>query len=118
MTQTLSGWCISAIATATMLYKRKEEIRKAAPASVLGEYFEASPPTISPIFLLVQLVDSGEFVHYPSECWFALPADGGLPGGILNDYLCAFTIRTRISHQSSDGTTIYIPANIVGNLYF
>ncbi|CAK8736717.1 Ribosomal protein S12 methylthiotransferase accessory factor YcaO [Sodalis praecaptivus] len=123
-----------------MLYQRQGATRKAALASALGEYFERlSTNYFFADFYLGATIAGGEFVHYPNERWFALPADGGLPDGILDDHLRTFydpdqelTGRDLVDLQSShsergicalpfsrqsDGATVYIPMNIVGNLY-
>lgn len=118
----------------------KGATRKAALASALGEYFERlSTNYFFADFYLGATVAGGEFVHYPNERWFPIPAGGGLPDGILDEHLRAFydpdrelTGRDLVDLQSSnnargicalpfsrqsDGATVYIPMNIVGNLY-
>ncbi|WP_413734478.1 30S ribosomal protein S12 methylthiotransferase accessory factor YcaO [Sodalis sp. RH21] len=114
--------------------------KKAALASALGEYFERlSTNYFFADFYLGHGIAHGEFVHYPDEKWFPLPADDQLPAGILDERLRAFydpdrelTARALVDMQSSnaergicalpfsrqsDGQTVYIPMNIVGNLY-
>ncbi len=78
-------------------------------------------------------------MHYPNEKWFPLPEDDSLPEGILDARLRAFydpegelAAGMLIDLQSgneergicglpftrqSDQQTVYIPMNIVGNLY-
>lgn len=78
-------------------------------------------------------------VHYPNEKWFPIPADNLLPEGILDERLLAFydpeqelVASDLVDLQSgnakrgicslpftrqSDLETVYIPMNIIGNLY-
>ncbi|MBI0151551.1 30S ribosomal protein S12 methylthiotransferase accessory protein YcaO, partial [Bifidobacterium sp. M0353] len=41
-------------------------------------------------FYLGDKVANGEFVHYPSEKWFAIPDDNSLPKGLLSQKLLNF----------------------------
>lgn len=114
--------------------------KKAALASALGEYFERlSTNYFFADFWLGKAIANGDFVHYPNEKWFPLPADGSLPQGILDARLRAFydpdnalTAPELVDLQSgnsergicalpftrqSDQQTVYIPMNIIGNLY-
>ncbi|WP_340278140.1 30S ribosomal protein S12 methylthiotransferase accessory factor YcaO [Pantoea agglomerans] len=114
--------------------------KKAALASALGEYFERlSTNYFFADFWLGKKIANGDFVHYPNEKWFALPDDESLPEGILDPRLRAFydpdnalTASGLIDLQSgntergicalpftrqSDQQTVYIPMNIIGNLY-
>ncbi|WP_034948549.1 30S ribosomal protein S12 methylthiotransferase accessory factor YcaO [Erwinia oleae] len=114
--------------------------KKAALASALGEYFERlSTNYFFADFWLGNTVANGDFVHYPNERWFPLPDDESLPDGILDDHLRAFydpenelNASELIDLQSgnaargicalpftrqSDNQTVYIPMNIIGNLY-
>lgn len=114
--------------------------QKAALASALGEYFERlSTNYFFADFWLGQSIANGDFVHYPNEKWFPLPADERLPEGILDARLRAFydpenelSASDLIDLQSgnsergicalpfsrqSDQQTVYIPMNIIGNLY-
>ncbi|MBG6244896.1 30S ribosomal protein S12 methylthiotransferase accessory protein YcaO [Candidatus Symbiopectobacterium sp. 'North America'] len=114
--------------------------KKAALASALGEYFERlSTNYFFADFYLGKSIANGDFVHYPNEQWFPLPDDDSLPQGILNDHLRAFydpdnelSASMLVDLQSdnhkrgicslpftrqSDDTTVYIPMNIIGNLY-
>lgn len=114
--------------------------KKAALASALGEYFKRlSTNYFFADFYLGKSIANGDFVHYPNEQWFPLPADDSLPQGILDDHLRAFyypdnelSASMLVDLQSgndkrgicslpftrqSDDTTIYIPMNIIGNLY-
>ncbi|MBP2845792.1 YcaO-like family protein [Dickeya oryzae] len=118
----------------------KGATRKAALASALGEYFERlSTNYFFADFYLGQQIAEGDFVHYPDEKWFPLPEDDSLPEGILDARLHAFydpeqqlVASDLIDLQSgnhergicalpftrqSDQQTVYIPMNIIGNLY-
>ncbi|MCO7255563.1 30S ribosomal protein S12 methylthiotransferase accessory factor YcaO [Dickeya oryzae] len=118
----------------------KGATRKAALASALGEYFERlSTNYFFADFYLGQHIAEGDFVHYPDEKWFPLPEDDSLPEGILDARLHAFydpeqqlVASDLIDLQSgnhergicalpftrqSDQQTVYIPMNIIGNLY-
>lgn len=114
--------------------------KKAALASALGEYFERlSTNYFFSDFYLGDKAANGEFVHYPSEKWFAIPQDNSLPKGLLSPKLMKFydpdhelTATDLIDLQSSngkrgicalpfvqqsDGKTIYVPVNLIANLY-
>ena len=114
--------------------------KKAALASALGEYFERlSTNYFFADFWLGKSIANGDFVHYPNEKWFPLPADESLPEGILDARLRKFydpenelSASDLIDLQSgnsergicalpfsrqSDQQTVYIPMNIIGNLY-
>ena len=78
-------------------------------------------------------------MHYPNEKWFPIPADDALPAGMLDERLHAFydpqqelSASDLVDLQSgnadrgvcalpftrqSDQQTVYIPMNIIGNLY-
>ncbi|GAA3538719.1 30S ribosomal protein S12 methylthiotransferase accessory factor YcaO [Zobellella aerophila] len=114
--------------------------KKAALASALGEYFERLATNyFFADFYLGQDMAQGDFVHYPNEKWFPLTQDNSLPAGMLDDYTRGFydpdgelTADMLIDLQSGNaergicalpfarqdnGQTVYIPMNIVGNLY-
>lgn len=114
--------------------------KKAALASALGEYFERlSTNYFFADFWLGKQIADGDFVHYPNEKWFPLPEDDQLPEGILDARLRQFydpenelSASDLIDLQSgnadrgivalpftrqSDQQTVYIPMNIIGNLY-
>ncbi len=84
-------------------------------------------------------IANAEFVHYPNERWFKPGPDNALPADMLDDYcraiydpdgelrgshlidtnsgnaergICAIPYR-----RQSDGETVYIPSNLVENLY-
>lgn len=114
--------------------------KKAALASALGEYFERLATNyFFADFYLGAKIANGNFVHYPNEKWFALTSDDHLPEGMLDEKLRAFydpdnnlSASMLIDLQSSnrargictlpfirqsDQQTVYIPMNIIGNLY-
>lgn len=114
--------------------------KKAALASALGEYFERlSTNYFFADFYLGKTIAESDFVHYPNEKWFPIPEDDLLPEGILDKRLLAFydpenelVARDLVDLQSgnakrgicslpftrqSDLETVYIPMNIIGNLY-
>ncbi|HDL7904999.1 TPA: YcaO-like family protein [Yersinia enterocolitica] len=114
--------------------------KKAALASALGEYFERlSTNYFFADFYLGKAIAEGDFVHYPNEKWFSIPEDDLLPEGILDERLLAFydpenelVASDLVDLQSgnaargicslpftrqSDLETVYIPMNIIGNLY-
>ncbi|MBW7982389.1 30S ribosomal protein S12 methylthiotransferase accessory factor YcaO [Enterobacillus tribolii] len=114
--------------------------KKAALASALGEYFERlSTNYFFADFYLGSQIANGDFVHYPNERWFPIPQDNTLPEGILDEALLEFynpedelsgsdlvDLQSGNSERGicalpftrqSDGKTVYIPVNIIGNLY-
>jgi len=114
--------------------------KKAALASALGEYFERlSTNYFFADFWLGDSIANGDFVHYPNEKWFPLTEDESLPQGMLDERLRKFydpenelSASDLIDLQSgnadrgicalpfsrqSDNQTVYIPMNIIGNLY-
>ncbi|MEH2920196.1 30S ribosomal protein S12 methylthiotransferase accessory factor YcaO [Samsonia erythrinae] len=114
--------------------------KKAALASALGEYFERlSTNYFFADFYLGKTIAKGDFVHYPNEKWFPIPEDNALPEGILDQRLKQFydpeqelgasdLIDLQSGHaergicalpftRQSDQQTVYIPMNIIGNLY-
>ncbi len=114
--------------------------KKAALASSLGEYFERlSTNYFFADFYLGKEIANGDFVHYPNEKWFPVAEDNSLPEGILDERLHEFYDADKelvasdlIDLQSgnpdrgicslpftrqSDLQTVYIPMNIIGNLY-
>lgn len=118
----------------------KGATKKAALASALGEYFERlSTNYFFADFWLGEQIANSEFVHYPNEKWFPLTDDDSLPEGILDTYLRDYydpdsdlqggqLVDLQSSNDTrgicalpftrqSDGKTIYIPMNIVANLY-
>jgi ribosomal protein S12 methylthiotransferase accessory factor len=118
----------------------KGATKKAALASALGEYFERlSTNYFFSDFYLGKQVANAEFVHYPTEKWFAIPDDNSLPKGLLSKKLLKFYDPDKelgatdlVDLQSSniergicalpfvsqsDQKTVYIPVNLIANLY-
>lgn len=118
----------------------KGATKKAALASALGEYFERlSTNYFFSDFWLGADIAEGEFVHYPNEKWFPLTDDDAVPEGLLDarlrqfydpeGELCGSELVDLQSSNSergicalpfirqSDKTPVYIPVNIIANLY-
>lgn len=118
----------------------KGATRLACLASALGEFFERlSTNYFWTHYYLGPDIADHDFVHYPQERWFDLPEDGVWPIGLLNPELHAFynpdgniDARNLVEFNSGnedrgictipyvrqrDGSTAYIPVNIIGNLY-
>jgi ribosomal protein S12 methylthiotransferase accessory factor len=122
----------------------KGATKLACMASALGEFFERLATNYFwTHFYLGQTVASSEFVHYPQEKWIPLKESKKKlwpwPKEILNKELHAFynpqgsiDARQLIDFNSGntergictipytrerDGSTTYIPVNIIGNLY-
>lgn len=114
--------------------------KKAALASALGEYFERlSTNYFFSDFYLGKQAATANFVHYPTEKWFAVPEDNSLPKGLLSEKLLQFydpeqelNATDLIDLQSSnrergicalpfvsqtDQTIVYVPVNLIANLY-
>lgn len=121
----------------------KGATQKAALASALGEYIERlSCNYFFADFHLGKNTTNADFVHYPNEQWFAADHRSlrdAVTDGLLDDHLAAhydpnneLTLADVVDINSgdttrgvcaipfvrqSDQTTVYIPVNIVGNLY-
>lgn len=114
--------------------------QKAALASALGEYFERlSTNYFWADFYLGETIAQSNFVHYPSEKWFALPQNDELPADLLDartrsfyDPDASLTASKLVDLNSGntsrgicalpyirqrDGKTVWFPVNIIGNLY-
>lgn len=114
--------------------------KKAALASALGEYFERlSTNYFFSDFYLGKQIAQGDFVHYASEKWFPIAPDNRVPVGILTPKLWQFydpeqqLLATDLVDlqssapergicalpfiQQSDGETVYVPVNLIANLY-
>jgi len=114
--------------------------KKAALASALGEFFERlSTHYFWADYYLGDEVANSKFVHYASEKWFALNANGSWPDGVLNEELQEFynpdgelnasnlidansANRERgmcclpyVCERTQD--TVYFPVNVIENLY-
>lgn len=118
----------------------KGSTKKAALASALGEFFERlSTNYFFADYYLGTTIANGNFVHYPNEEWFEVSDDEHLPEGVLDSYLLLYYdpedelrghdlidlqsgneergICTLPFIRQSDNGTVYIPVNIIGNLY-
>lgn len=114
--------------------------KKAALASALGEYFERlSTNYFFSDFYLGKQAANADFVHYPNEKWFPIGPSNTMPKGILSKKLLAFYdandeltasdlidlqssnpergICTLPFEQQSDKKTVYVPVNLIANLY-
>ncbi|MCW8933440.1 MAG: 30S ribosomal protein S12 methylthiotransferase accessory factor YcaO [Gammaproteobacteria bacterium] len=112
---------------------------KACLASALGEYFERlSCNYFFADFYLGEDFAKAEFVHYPNEKWFSAEGDT-MPEGLMDDSLWKYydpeqvlkpqrIVETNSGsgergicalpyERQSDKKTIYIPVNIIGNVY-
>lgn len=118
----------------------KGATKLAALCSALGEYFERlSTNYFYNDFYLGKEIAESEFVHYPNEKWFKSGPDDSFPEGLMDEYL----LKTYSSDgelkfsnlhdmnsgsverglcalpfiRQSDGETVYIPVNLIANLY-
>ncbi len=114
--------------------------KDAALASALGEYLERiSNNYLYNDYYLGEEIAQGDFVHYPSEKWFKPGAKDALPKGLMDDYLLSIYNpegELKSSHlidtnsgnakrgicaipyeRQSDKEIVYIPANLIGNLF-
>ncbi|MDO6386954.1 30S ribosomal protein S12 methylthiotransferase accessory factor YcaO [Uliginosibacterium sp. 31-12] len=112
----------------------------AARASALGEFFERlSCNYFWSHYYLGEANASGQFAHYPQEKWFATHDEWEWPEGILTPELQAFYnpdgeidsealvdmntgnlergICTIPYLRQRDGETVFMPVNIISNLY-
>lgn len=114
--------------------------KEAALCSALGEYLERIGTNYfyADYYLGPEFSDA-EFVHYPDEKWFEIPADDSLPAGLLDENFLMFhnlEEELKASHlvdtnsgnikrgicslpyiRQSDHETVYIPVNLIGNLF-
>ncbi|HKJ71506.1 MAG TPA: YcaO-like family protein, partial [Gammaproteobacteria bacterium] len=113
---------------------------EACRASALAEFVErlANNYFFADFYLGPQAAGA-DFVHYPQERWFPLPADDAVPEGLLDDELLAVFDphgELRASHlvdtnsgafgrgvcalpyvRQRDGAVRWFPVNLIGNLY-
>ncbi|QIR14530.1 OsmC domain/YcaO domain-containing protein [Shewanella aestuarii] len=118
----------------------KGATKESALCSALGEFIERLNCNFfyNDQFFGDEIANS-EFVHYPNEKWFELEDDDSLPTGILDEYcleiynpdgeLCgSHLIDTNSGNiergictipyvRQSDGETVYIPSNLIENLF-
>ncbi len=127
-----------------MFTNGKGATAKACLASALGEYFERlSCNYFFADFYLGEEFSSGVFVHYPNEKWFAVEGDAVPHGltekGLMDDQLWDYYDPDRVLKSQNifdtnsgtgergicavpyerlrDNKTVYIPVNIIGNIY-
>lgn len=114
--------------------------RDSAICSALGEYVERlSSNYFYNDYYFGEAIGACEFVHYPNEEWFKPGAGDALPDGLLDD-LCRKIYNPdgelKASHlldtnsgwvdrgicalpfeRQSDKATVFMPANLIGNLF-
>ncbi len=118
----------------------KGATKDAALCSALGEYLERiSNNYLYNDYYLGEEISQSDFVHYPSEKWFKPGAKDSLPKGLMDDYLLSLYNpqgELKASHlidtnsgnskrgicaipyeRQSDKETVYIPVNLIGNLF-
>jgi len=118
----------------------KGSTKLSALCSALGEYFERlSTNYFYSDFYLGHEISESEFVHYPNEKWFKPGPKDSLPKGLMDKYLTETYSNDgelKFSHlfdtnsgntergvcatpyiRQSDGETVYIPVNLVANLF-
>ena len=114
--------------------------KESALCSALGEYIERlSCNYFYNDYYLGAEIASRSFVHYPDELWFMPAADDGVPAELFDARMRAIYDpegELRASHlidmnagtpergicaqpfvRQSDQETVYVPVNLVGNLY-
>jgi len=122
-----------------MFTNGKGATAKACLASALGEYFERlSCNYFFADFYLGQEFSAGEFVHYPNEKWFSIKTDA-MPEDLMDESLWDYYDPDRVLkaqgivdtnsgvgergicalpyQRQRDLKTLYLPVNIIGNLY-
>ncbi|MBH47519.1 MAG: OsmC domain/YcaO domain-containing protein [Halobacteriovorax sp.] len=118
----------------------KGATKDAALCSALGEYLERiSNNYFYNDYYLGQKIAGDKFVHYPNEKWFQPGPDDSLPSGLMDEYMLGLYDQDgelRASHlidtnsgntergicalpyiRQSDNETVYIPVNVIGNLF-
>ena len=122
-----------------MFTNGKGATAKACLASALGEYFERlSCNYFFADFYLGEEFAKGEFVHYPDEKWFTFDSDD-MSQDLMDESLWDYYDPERVLKPANiadtnsgtgergicavpyvrqrDNKTIYLPVNIIGNLY-
>jgi ribosomal protein S12 methylthiotransferase accessory factor len=122
-----------------MFTNGKGSSEKSCLASALGEYFERlSCNYFFADFYLGEKHSTNDFVHYPNERWFDSSGEQ-LPEGLMDESLWAhfdpnneltpsmlFDINSGTGergicaapyHRVRDGKAIYIPINVIGNIF-
>ncbi len=118
----------------------KGATKDAALCSALGEYLERlSTNYFYNDYYLGEEISSSDFVHYPSEKWFKPGPNDALPEGLMDESLleiynsdqelkASHLIETNSGNtergicalpyvRQSDQKTVYIPVNLIGNLF-
>ncbi|MDD0852159.1 OsmC domain/YcaO domain-containing protein [Halobacteriovorax sp. GB3] len=118
----------------------KGATKDSALCSALGEYLERiSNNYFYNDYYLGEELSNAEFVHYPDEQWFTIPNDNSIPEGLMDQHLLEVygndgelqanhLIDTNSGNEErgicalpftrySDQEKIYIPANLIGNLF-
>ncbi len=118
----------------------KGSSKEAALCSALGEYLERiSCNYFYNDYYLGQDISSESFWHYPNEKWFKPGPSDRIPDGLMDttllevynadgDLRCSHLADANFGEDKrgvlalpftrlSDGETVYIPANLIGNLY-
>lgn len=117
----------------------KGNSKNAALASALGEYLERLSTNYFYSDYFFGEDSKYDFVHYPNEKWFSIPEDDSLPEGLMDQTMkdlydnegelkASHLIDTNSGDgergicalpftRQSDKETIYIPVNIIGNLF-
>ncbi len=118
----------------------KGSTKDSALCSALGEYLERiSNNYFYNDYYLGEEVANAQFAHYPNEKWFKLTPNGKMPEGLMDKTLLnAYDVdgELRPHHlidtnsgnkergicalpftRNSDQETVYIPVNLIGNLF-
>lgn len=118
----------------------KGSTKEAALCSALGEYLERiSNNYFYNDYYLGEEIANADFVHYPDEKWFKIPADDSIPADLMDQTLLSIYENDgelKASHlidtnsgnkergvvalpyiRQSDKETVYIPVNLIGNLF-
>ena len=118
----------------------KGSSKEAALCSALGEYLERiSNNYFYNDYYLGEEIANADFVHYPDEKWFKIPADDSIPADLMDQTLLSIYENDgelKASHlidtnsgnkergivalpfiRQSDKETVYIPVNLIGNLF-
>ncbi|MBT6325550.1 MAG: OsmC domain/YcaO domain-containing protein [Bdellovibrionales bacterium] len=118
----------------------KGATKLSALCSALGEYFERlSNNYFYNDYYLGEEISNSKFVHYPNEKWFPVPEDNSMPEELMdknlletysndNELMPWHLVDTNSGNskrgicaipfiRQSDNKTIYIPVNLIGNLF-
>lgn len=114
--------------------------KDAALCSALGEYLEriGNNYFYNDYYLGPEIAEA-DFVHYPDELWFPLTDDDSLPVGLMDEHMLSLYEQEgelKASHlidtnsgnkergicalpfqRQSDGEKVFIPVNLIGNLF-